>query len=486
MLLSELTGLKISRDPEIEYVTNNSKDASEKTVFVCIRGANSDGHDYIQNAYENGCRVFVCEKDAHIPALPSDAYVIVRSNTRRALAEMSDKIYGSPSKKLRLIAVTGTKGKTSVAFCVNSILKAAGKRTALFGTVGIYIGERYIPSANTTPDSTVLHKYLAESVKEGVEFAVMEVSSQALMQERVYGLNFDASVYTNLSPDHISPLEHKDFDDYRLCKSKLMESSELCIINADDENAGFMAERAKGRVVTVSEKSSADYRIAHARYAGDSIMRMSFELSGKKLSAPSPGKFSVMNAAEAAAVCLELGIDEDCVRKGLENAVIPGRFEFVNAYNGAAAVIDYAHNGLSLRSALTVLREYMKETDSNGRLITLFGSIGCRAQKRRAEMAKTAAELSDFIIITSDNPDKENPDDIINEIERGLPSGFSDYVKITDRAEAVRFAAGMLKKGDVLLLAGKGHEKYQLINGIKVPFCEKELLTEALASQPTA
>lgn len=480
MLLSEIYQNEKLNDVEISFVTADSRKAGPGGIFVCIVGANSDGHHYIPQAYERGCRVFVCQKDHEIE-LPSDAVVILHDDTRESLAVLSAAVKGNPAEKLRLIGITGTKGKTSTAYYVNSILKAAGKKTVLIGSTGIFIGDEHIETANTTPDPILLNDCFEKAVKKGCEYAVMEVSSQAIKHKRVFGLDYEIAVFTNLSEDHISPVEHPDFEDYRACKSKLFSMSDISIINTSDDNAEWMEKEAKNKKITVSFGENSDIKVNNIRFEEtENHFSTVFDLNGEQYCVPIPGKFSAMNAAEAVIVCKCLGIDSKIIHDTLSSAVIPGRFETVSAIDGVLTVIDYAHNELSLSSVLSVLKEYMDTREGKrGRLICLFGSVGNKAENRRATLAQAAQKYSDFVIVTSDNPDKEKPSDIMDDIERGFDRDFDRYVKIESRRDAVFYAVSMAVPGDVILLAGKGHEDYQIINGEKVHYSDREELIRA-------
>ena len=308
-------------------------------------------------------------------------------------------------------------------------------------------------------------------LENGVEYVVMEVSSQAYRLERVWGLRFDVGVFTNLFPDHISASEHPDFEDYRSCKAKLFENSELAVVNADDQNSAFMLDRA-GRFLTFSVDSESDFRAANiVPWRNGATLGINYDCCTRggafPVSVKTPGLFSVYNTLAVTAVCSVLGIPRADVLKTFAETSVKGRFEIVKSLPYATFIIDYAHNELSLRSALQTLRTYNPR-----RLICLFGSIGGRAALRRTGLGHTAAELSDLCIVTSDNPDNENPLDIINDIERGIiESGRSTpYVKIPDRAEAISYAVKAAREGDIVLLAGKGHEDYQIVRGEHVPF----------------
>ncbi len=467
---------------EIKKVVCDSRLADAGSVFVCLAGAVTDGHKYVLPAYDNGCRVFVCQRNIE---LPSDAVIVTVPDTRIKLAELSAEINGRPADRLKIIGITGTKGKTTVSFLLYEALKRGGKKTALIGTNGIYIGEKHTPSVNSTPESCELHRVFAEAADSGAEYIIMEVSSQAYKLNRVFGLQFEIGVFTNLSHDHISASEHRDYDEYRACKAALFAHSKQSILNADDCECLFMSRHAAGPVSFYSAgrlcglylKEFPDGK--NVLTAGDirrennkGIPGVGFTCNQRRYSLKIPGKFNVSNAAAVIAVCDKLGIGADIVKKSLAETTIKGRFEPVEVLSDRVFIIDYAHNGASLSEALETLREYHPL-----RLVCLFGSVGGRTELRRAEMGAAAGKLADFLIITSDNPDRENPLNIIEEIQRNV--GNTPHICIADRREAVEYAVRTSIPGDIILFAGKGHENYQLINGNRAPFCERDIIMEA-------
>lgn len=468
---------------EISVLTADSRKAGEGSVFVCIKGAVSDGHEYAPAAYRQGCRVFVCERRL---AIPSDALQITADSTRRAAADLAERFYGYPAASLKLIGITGTKGKSTVAEFIYRILSQAGFRAAVIGTCGVRFGSFSGKTDNTTPDALALAELFARMRSSGIEYAVMEVSSQAFKLDRVYGLHFDYAVFTNLSPDHIGPTEHPDLEDYISNKAKLFRAADRCVINADSRYADRMTDGVCGGIARYgvegsspagadgSERSETEWLAESPRiYSAAGAHGMEFECRGDTYRVKMPGMFSVYNALAAIAVCRDIGISPDSVCRTLSGISVPGRFETVEAH-GRTFVIDYAHNGVSLENSLGVLRNYV-----TGRLTVLFGSIGGRAQLRRREMAEVADRLADFCIVTSDNPDREDPDAIIDEICSYIKK--RPFIRISDRGEAIRYAVAHAERGDVVLLAGKGHEDYQLVNGKKLPFSERAVIEKALA-----
>ena len=463
---------------EIEELCHDSRRTHEDALFVCIKGATVDGHDFANSAYEKGCRHFVAERDLN---LPPDAAVFITDNSRNALALMSAVFFENPADELYVIGITGTKGKTTTALTIYSVMNACGLKCGYIGSNGIDFGDFHFETSNTTPESYDLHQFMREMRLAGVKYLAMEVSSQALYMGRVHGIKFDACVYTNLSPDHIGGNEHPTFEHYKNCKKELFSDygTKLMIYNADDGYGKEMAEAAKdAKKLSYSIRTLSDYKASNLeKYRESHSLGISFSFlnEGKEFETklPLPGKFSVYNALAAIAVCRECGIELETVCKAISKAQIKGRFETVEALPYSTFIIDYAHNEISLTSALDTLRAYNPK-----RLICLFGSVGGRTKGRRAELGRTAAALADFSILTSDNPDFEDPDAILCDIEKQFIEK-DKYVKIPDRKKAIEYAVSMARDGDIFLLAGKGHENYQLICGEKQPFSERKILLEA-------
>ncbi len=489
MLLTELLeGLEYTvkddvdiTDVKIDWIYCDSRKVTLDSLFVCISGALLDGHNYVLQAYEFGCKVFVVQKE--LDSLPEDAVQIVTSDTRIALAMISAAFFGHPSKQLRIIGITGTKGKTTTALLMYQNINRYGINCAYIGTSGIMYNDVSKPSLNTTPESYDLQYHMRKMVDGGVKILVMEVSSQAIYLNRVYGIEFDMCVYTNLyKGDHIGGGEHPSFEHYRDSKASLFHDFGCkCIVyNKDDEYHDVMVKNTGALLRSYGISSDCDFLGSDiSLYRDGDILGVKFTCTTLSCSLPVtlnvPGDFSVYNALCAIAACEHLGISAEFTAQSLEVAAISGRFEVVRALPYCTFVIDYAHNGNSLRAVLETLHRY-----NPNRIICLFGSVGGRTRLRRHELGKVAAEQADLAVITSDNPDFESPEAIIDEISMQFSEGSCPYVKIADRTEAVKFAVREAKPGDIILLAGKGHEDYQLICGKKVPFSEKEIiLTEA-------
>ena len=459
----------------IHDIVYDSRKAKDGVIFVCIVGAVADGHKYAASAYEKGARIFVCEKPLD---LPSDALVYRVDNTRRALASLSASFFDHPEQKLRVVGVTGTKGKSTICEMIRHILCQNGISAASVGTVGVRIGDVVIPTGNTTPESYELFRIFAEMVEKGVRYAVIEVSSQGVKLDRIYGIPFFAAVMTNLSEDHIGGAEHPDFDDYKACKKALFCRTQHAIFNADDLyfEEFFASATCPKQTYSITDDAdlcaSAILSTATEKGFGSSFIIRHGETKSDAF-VPFPGPFSVSNALAAVSVAMLAGVPLENATEALPDVRVQGRFETVaTTLPGVTFVIDYAHNGESLSAALTALRKYRPK-----RLVCLIGSVGGRTEIRRRELGIAASSLADFTVLTSDNPDREPPMNIISDIEKYMDDAA--YVSIPDRKEAIEYAVTHAEHGDIVLLAGKGHEKYQLINGKKEPFCERDILLAA-------
>ncbi len=462
---------------QINSLCADSREACEGAMFVCISGANLDGHAFSGGAYDCGCRIFVTERRIK---MPNDAIVIITADTRIALARLSAHFFGYPANDLTIVGITGTKGKTTSSLLIYNILNASGVPTGYIGSNGVSYLDYQYTTVNTTPESYDLHKYMRDMVDSGIKVLVMEVSSQALKMARVHGMHFNICVFTNLSPDHIGEFEHPDFEDYRNCKRSLFVDygAEYVVYNADDEYALSVVGGARCKRVSVSTKDNGDFcanSITYFRSPGNIGVSFECTFDGKTfpVALSFPGEFSVYNALTAIAVCIRLGQSVGKITKTMRHIRIKGRFETHELPCGATVVIDYAHNGVSLKAALAAMRIY-----NPTRLICLFGSVGGRTKMRRAELGLVASRDADFCILTSDNPDNEPPNAIISEIATYFTAGTCPYVAIPDRRKAIEYALTNAKKGDIILLAGKGHESYQIICGIRQKFSEAEIVEE--------
>ena len=467
-------------DIEIGALVYDSRKVQPGDVFVCIKGAKWDAHDLIPQVIEAGAVAVVVEKALEnnvLDDISDDVAVIKTNSTRNALACMSAAFFGHPSTKLVTIGVTGTKGKTTTAYMIRAVLQKAGIDTGLIGTVETIIGDEVIPSANTTPESYIVQEYFDRMVKAGCKAVVMEVSSQGLMMDRVAGFTFDYGIFTNLSKDHIGENEHKDFDDYMTCKAKLFTMCKHGIFNIDDKHYKDMVKNATCTVETFGMSTDADLRatnISLLKKAG--VIGISYDLEGSinmPVEIDIPGKFNVYNTLTAIAVCRHFTKDLDLMKKVLMDIRVRGRVEIVDVSPKFTLMIDYAHNAMSLESLLLSLKEYNPK-----RIVTLFGCGGNRSKDRRFEMGEVSSKLSDLTIVTSDNPRFEKPQDIIDDIITGVKRGDGKYITIIDRREAIKYAIENGEEGDVIVLAGKGHEDYQEIEGKKYPMDERVIIEE--------
>lgn len=461
---------------EITELTNDSRKIVEGSVFVCISGAVFDGHAYVEDVAKKGAAAVIVEKDVEAP---EGLTVIKVADTRYALALTSAAYFGYPADKLKVIGITGTKGKTTTTYMVKSILEGVGHKVGLIGTIEAIIGDKVIPAANTTPESFTIQKYFAEMVEAGCDSVVMEVSSQGLMLHRTAGIPFEIGIFTNLGEDHIGPNEHTDFEDYKRCKGLLFKQCKLGIANVDDEWYEDVFQGATCKVETFGFSEKADLRAVNVEHVSrPGYLGMKYQVSGLMnfdVEIDIPGEFSVYNSLTAIAVCRHFDVPVENIKKALKVAKVKGRIEMVKVADDFTLMIDYAHNAMSLESLLKTLRDYHP-----GRLVTIFGCGGNRSKTRRFEMGEVSGKLSDFTIITSDNPRFEEPQDIINDIITGMKKTDGAYVDICDRKEAIRYAIEHGKSGDVIVLAGKGHETYQEIKGVKYDMDDRVLIKEVL------
>ena len=459
-----------------EVVTDNRK-ITKDCLFICVIGTNFDGHSAAAEAAEKGAAAILVSKDVEVPD-NSDVTVIKVADTRYAMAFVAAAINGHPGDKLKVIGITGTKGKTTTTYLVKSILEHAGYKVGLVGTIEAIIGDKHIPAHNTTPDTFVLQDYFRRMVEEGCQVCVMEVSSQGLMLHRTQGFTFELGIFTNIEPDHIGPGEHKDFEDYMACKGLLFKQCRKGIVNFDDERWEQVLKGHTCELTTFGLKEGADLRAEDLQLVKKpGKLGVAFKVSPLDLTVevPTPGRFSVYNALTAIAICEHFGVSGDDIKEALLKAHVKGRIELVKVSDEFTLMIDYAHNAMALESLLTTLKEY-----EPGRLVCLFGCGGNRSKLRRFEMGEVSGKLADFTIITSDNPRFEEPLDIIADIRTGIQKTDGKYIEIPDRKEAIAYAIHNGQPGDIIVLAGKGHEDYQEIKGVQYPMDERVLIREIL------
>lgn len=461
---------------EISTLANDSRKVEKGSAFVCISGAVVDGHEFIEDVAAKGAAAVIVEKEVETP----EGVTVIRvEDTRYALALMSAAYFGYPAEKLKVIGITGTKGKTTTTYMIKSILEDVGHKVGLIGTIEAIIGDRKIPAANTTPESFTIHQYFAEMLKAGCDSVVMEVSSQGLMLHRTAGIPFEIGIFTNLGKDHIGPNEHKDFDDYKRCKGLLFKQCKLGIANVDDAYFADVFAGATCKTETFGFSEKADLRAVDSQLVSrPGYLGVAYHVTGLMdfdVEIDIPGTFSVYNSLTAIAVCRHFQVPTDVIQKALKAAKVKGRIEMVKVSDEFTLMIDYAHNAMSLESLLTTLKEY-----NPTRLVCLFGCGGNRSKDRRYEMGEVSGRLADLTIITSDNPRFEEPQDIIDDIKIGIGKTDGKYVEICDRKEAIKYAIEHGRRGDVIVLAGKGHEDYQEIKGVKYPMDERVLIQEVL------
>ena len=461
---------------EITELVNDSRKVVPDSAFVCISGAVSDGHQYVKDIAEKGAAAVIVEKDVEVP---EGLTVIKVENTRYALALMSAAYFGYPAEKLKTIGITGTKGKTTTTYMVKAILEEVGHKVGLIGTIEAIIGDKTIPSNNTTPESYTIQKYFAQMVEAGCDCVVMEVSSQGLMLHRTAGIMFDIGIFTNLGEDHIGPNEHKDFEDYKRCKGLLFKQCKVGIGNVDDKWFEDVFKGATCEIETFGFGEKADLRAINVKHISrPGYLGVQYHVTGLMdfdVEIDIPGEFSVYNSLTAITVCRHFNVPVEKIKDALKVAKVKGRIEMVKVSDDFTLMIDYAHNAMALESLLHTLRDY-----NPGRIVTVFGCGGNRSKTRRYEMGEVSGKLSDFTIITSDNPRFEEPQAIIDDIIVGMKKTDGKYIDICDRKEAIRYAIEHGRPGDVIVLAGKGHETYQEIKGVKYDMDERVLIKEVL------
>ena len=462
-----------SLNSEVLEIVFDSRKATEGSLYAAIKGSVSDGHSFINSAIEKGAKTIVCEV---LPEKMDEniTYIQVK-NSSKTLGQLASNFYGNPSEKLKLIGITGTNGKTTVSTLLFDIFKNLGYQTALISTVEYRIGDEVIPSTHTTPDVIRLNQMLAKAVETGCEFAFMEVSSHGIHQDRIEGLNFAVAGFTNLSHDHLD--YHKTFDEYLKTKKRFfdeLQETAVAITNADDKNGRVMLQNCKAKQKDYALKTLADF---HGKILEADFNGMLLNFNGKEFWTTLTGKFNVYNLLLAFGIAIELGFGEEEVLQAISTLKrVKGRFETLKSNGGIFFVVDYAHTPDALENVLDSINEIRTK---NERLITVFGCGGDRDHDKRPEMGKIATRKSTLAIITTDNPRTEDPNAIIKEIEAGVePQNFSKYTSIPDRKEAIKMAIKFAEPKDIVLVAGKGHENYQEINGVKHHFDDKETIVE--------
>ena len=473
------TCIQGSIDTEVTDIVNDSRKITPGCLFFCIPGDVTDGHKFAAQAAEQGAAVLVVSKEVEVP----DSVTVIRvEDPRYAMALIAAAWYDYPAEQIPVIGVTGTKGKTTTTYMIKSILEHAGHQVGLIGTIETIIKEKKIPSSNTTPESVTVQKYLREMADAGCDCAVMEVSSQGLMLHRTAGILFELGLFTNIEPDHIGPNEHASFEEYMECKGRLFRQCKVGIVNVDDPHWKQVLEGHTCRLETVGFSPEASLRAENVHLVnGAGYLGVAYHVSGSMdldVEIDLPGRFSVYNSLMAIAVCRHFGVADQDILYALKQAKVKGRIELIKVSDDFTLMIDYAHNAMSLESLLTTLKEYNPK-----RLVCLFGCGGNRSKLRRYEMGEVSGRLADLTIITSDNPRDEEPQAIIDDIKVGIAKTDGKYVEIPDRKEAIAYAIHHGQPGDVIVLAGKGHEDYQEIKGVKHPMDERDLIADILAGR---
>lgn len=464
-----------SLDVEVSQIDYDSRLVKENSLFVCIKGANVDSHHFIDQVIENGAKTIVIEREVEYKE--GITYILV-DNARLALALLSCAFFDHPSRKLTVIGLTGTKGKTTTTYMVQSILQHASKKVGIIGTIGSMINGEMRPTKNTTPESFELQRLMHEMVEAGCEYCVMEVSSQGLMLNRVAGIDFDYGVFTNLSPDHIGPNEHTSFEHYMNCKKMLFKMCKVGIFNKDDQHFEDMIKDVPCKISTFGMYSDSDLKAKNMElYHYNGSLGVRFDTEGfvnGSFETDIPGEFSVYNSMVAIMLCKYMNIEVEHIQSALKQVRVKGRVEIVPYSDQFTILIDYAHNAFSFESILKTISAYNPH-----KIICVYGAGGKRAKSRRYEAGEVVSRMNAFSILTADNPRGEKILDICNDIVEGLKKHNGEYIIIEDRKEAIHYALDHAEAGDVILCLGKGHETYQIIDDkTTLHFSEREIIEE--------
>lgn len=460
-------------ETEISGIVFDSRKVTAGALYIAVKGVVTDGHAFIANAVDKGASVVVCE--IFPEQLKENITYIKVKNSAKTLGQLASNFYGNPSENLQLIGITGTNGKTSVATLLYGIFKELGLRSALISTVEYRIGDEIIPATHTTPDIITINKLLAKALEEGCEYAFMEVSSHGIHQRRIEGLQFSIAGFTNITHDHLD--YHKTFDEYLKIKKSFFDqlpASAIAITNGDDKNGKIMLQNTLATKKTFAMKTMADY---HGKLLEADFNGMLLNFKGKEFWTTLTGKFNANNLLLAFAIASELGQEESEILQAISRLKrVNGRFETMRSDGGIFFIVDYAHTPDALENVLDSINEIRTK---NERLITVFGCGGDRDKEKRSEMGKIATRKSTLSILTSDNPRTEDPGEIIREIEKGVePQNYSKYTTIPDRKEAIKMAIKFAEPKDIVLVAGKGHETYQEVNGVKQDFDDRKIIEE--------
>jgi UDP-N-acetylmuramoyl-L-alanyl-D-glutamate--2,6-diaminopimelate ligase len=479
-LIENLTDKVITGDTNIDInkIEYNSQKIEQNDIFVAIKGYKEDGNDYIKEAVEKGAVCIVTEDNLDASKLPNITIVRVQ-NSRIALSLIASKYYDFPARKLKLIGITGTKGKTTTAYMIRDILNASGKKTGMIGTIYNTYGNVCIEASRTSPESLDLQKLLKDMVDAQMEYVVMEVSSHSLVLDRVYGLHFAIGIFTNLSQEHLD--FHGTMDNYLLAKSKLFEMCDFALVNGDDIHTPRLKKMIKCKTATFGLDNAVNITASDVRINNNNVeFKMYVNKMLETIVINIPGRFTVYNALAAIGTCSLLGAQMDAILLALSNIKVPGRSEIIDVQKTFTVMVDYAHNPSSLEAILSSIKKYVK-----GRIICVFGCGGNRDKEKRPMMGEISGRLADFTVITTDNPRNEDPSIIMKEIEDGVKKTKGLYKIIENRKDAIAFAMRIAWKNDLVLIAGKGHETYQeLKNGKRIDFDERKVVKDIADKMP--
>lgn len=480
-------------EKEIIDLVYDSRKAKDDTIFFALKGATVDGHNFIESAFNKGTKIFVIEESFDKikntfdnKSLLENALFLQVEDSRYALSQMSKNFFENPSNELKIIGVTGTKGKTTITNYIAQVLNKSGIDTGIIGTNGIIFNDNIIETSNTTPESYELQKYLRKMLDEGIKCVAMEVSSSGLMMKRVEHINFYIGLFTNLSLDHVGDKEHPTFEHYKKSKAHLFSLCQIGIFNLDDEASQYMISEAKSnniKIINFSlEDEKADYYAYDLSFSkAINNLETNFKLKDNLLKEnydyliPSPGKFSVYNALSLISISRELGLSHETILEAIKEVFAPGRVQLISGLDDITVMIDYAHNKLSMENILKTLKEY----DPN-KIIVVFGSVGSRSQVRRKELAEAVSAYADAAVLTSEDDNFEPTENILNEIEEHMDISKCQVTKICDRKYAIEYGINLAKKGDIVLIAGKGNEKYMKVKGKKIFYDEKQTVIDAI------
>ena len=461
---------------EISDIAYDSRKVKDSTVFVAMKGFRVDGHDYVGTAIDNGAKCIIVEDDVEVP---SDITVIRLEDTRTDLSKLSRTLFGYPDKEMTTIAITGTKGKTTISTMIKKILDDDNNDCGLIGTLGVFYKDKYFHTMNTSPESYDVFKYMREMLDNGVKYLVMEVSSQSLKLKRWSNVIFDYALFTNLSLDHVGKDEHDSFDEYKYCKSLLFKQCKTMIGNIDSEYFNEMSNGVECEIVTYGKSKNADYIINNVNNVmGDGFVGIELVINGKindSFNVSIPGLFTGYNATAAIIVCSLIGLDIESIRSSLVDVSVKGRMESVKVSNKFSVLIDYAYQGIAMENVLSTIKE-----GNPKRIVSVFGCGGNRSRQRRFDCGEVSGKYADLSILTADNPRYENNDDIIKDILVGMNKVNGNYVIVPDRKEAIKKSIVEAQEGDVILILGKGHEDYQEIEGVRYSFDERVIIREII------